>query len=400
VQLKSGGYIVINQTEALVAIDVNSGRATKERNIEETATKTNSEAAEEIARQLRLRDLAGLIVIDFIDMEEGRNNNAVERRLKDSLRNDRARIQIGRISSFGLLEMSRQRLHPSLQEASTDICPHCRGSGRIRSVDSTALHVLRLVEEETTKAFSPGVSVFAPTAVALYILNQKRTALSQLEARRGVRVYVNGDDSLTPPDFRLERIKQLAPGEELPPAPAPTPLPIDAEIDLEEDIVEETEDEAEGAVEAEGEAETAEAGTAASGDDEQGGRGRGRRRRRRRGRGNRFSADEFTESAERGGEAPTAPDHATPGEQPVGETPAAAEAGEAEAADEGDETEADGEETTNGDDPNRRRRRRGRRGGRRRSRRGPDQAQGTQGEPLWEPLGEPLGEPSADAELA
>src|SRR5581483_11746425 len=153
VQLRSGGYIVLNPTEALVAIDVNSGRSTRERNIEETATRTNLEAADEIARQLRLRDLAGLIVIDFIDMEEGRNRHAVERRLKEALRHDRARIQVGRISPFGLLEMSRQRLRPSLQEASTDICPHCRGSGRIRSVDSTALHVLRLVEEEITKAF-------------------------------------------------------------------------------------------------------------------------------------------------------------------------------------------------------------------------------------------------------
>jgi ribonuclease E len=397
VHLRSGGYIVINQTEALVAIDVNSGRATKERNIEETATKTNSEAAEEIARQLRLRDLAGLIVIDFIDMEEGRNNNAVERRLKDSLRNDRARIQIGRISSFGLLEMSRQRLHPSLQEASTDICPHCRGSGRIRSVDSTALHVLRLVEEEITKSFSPGVSVFAPTAVALYILNQKRTALSQLEMRRGVRVYVNGDDSLTPPDFRLERIKQLAPGEELPPAPAPLPLPTDAEIDVEEDVVEEAEDETETeAAEADGEPEAEGQGTAASGDEEQGGRGR-RRRRRRRGRGNRFSADEFTESAERsGGEAPAPAEGSSQGEGPAGEAPIMAEAGEVDAADDGDEAEG-GEEAANGDGDgdSRRRRRRGRRGGRRRSRRGQDEARG---EPQGEPLGEPLGEGQAESD--
>ena len=398
VHLRSGGYIVINQTEALVAIDVNSGRSTKERNIEETATKTNAEAAEEIARQLRLRDLAGLIVIDFIDMEESRNNNAVERRMKDSLRNDRARIQIGRISSFGLLEMSRQRLHPSLQEASTDICPHCRGSGRIRSVDSTALHVLRLVEEEITKSFSPGVAVFAPTAVALYILNQKRTALSQLEARRGVRIYLNSDDSLVPPDFRLERIKQLAPGEELPPAPDPMPLPTEVEIDIEDDVIEETdaENEAEGVAEAEGEAETAEAGAAASGDEEQGGRGRGRRRRRRRGRGNRFSADEFTESADRNGsETPSTPDAATHGEEPAGEAPmAVAEAGEAEAEggdDEGDEAEGD-EATSGGDDQSRRRRRRGRRGGRRRSRRGPDEAQGSGSGEQGESRGEPQGE--------
>jgi ribonuclease E len=391
VHLRSGGYIVINQTEALVAIDVNSGRSTKERNIEETALKTNLEAAEEVARQLRLRDLAGLIVIDFIDMEEGRNNSAVERRLKDALRNDRARIQIGRISSFGLLEMSRQRLHPSLQEASTDICPHCRGSGRIRSVDSTALHVLRLVEEEITRSFSPGVSVYAPTAVALYILNQKRVALSQLEMRRGVRIYINGDDSLTPPDYRLERIKQLAPGEELPPAPPPAPLPADAELDLEDDIVEEVEDEADEAAEAD--AEAGAEGTAQEGatqgegaDDEQGGRGRGRgRRRRRRGRGNRFSADEFTESAEKTGDpadagavagavAGAAPaveaggdSFRTPVTDNDGETGEVAGVDDGE--DEGDEGAATAEAGEDGDG-SRRRRRRGRRGGRRRSRRG------------------------------
>ena len=389
VHLRSGGYIVLNQTEALVAIDVNSGRATKERNIEETALKTNAEAAEEIARQLRLRDLAGLIVIDFIDMEEGRNNAAVERRMKESLRNDRARIQIGRISSFGLLEMSRQRLHPSLQEASTEICPHCRGSGRIRSVDSTALHVLRMVEEEITKTFSPGVSVFAPTPVALYILNQKRTALSQLEMRRGVRIYINGDDSLTPPDFRLERIKQLAPGEELPPAPAAIPLPADAEIDLEEDVVEEVDEEAEAAAEAGAEVEGA--ATAEAGDEEQGGRGR-RRRRRRRGRGGRFSADEFTESAERsGGEAPAvtadlpAPDLARGAEAPASDDVGSAETGGAE------ESEDEGEEGAGaaGDgDPSRRRRRRGRRGGRRRSRRGQEQSGEPGGAEGFETAGE------------
>ena len=389
VHLRSGGYIVLNQTEALVAIDVNSGRATKERNIEETALKTNAEAAEEIARQLRLRDLAGLIVIDFIDMEEGRNNAAVERRMKESLRNDRARIQIGRISSFGLLEMSRQRLHPSLQEASTEICPHCRGSGRIRSVDSTALHVLRMVEEEITKTFSPGVSVFAPTPVALYILNQKRTALSQLEMRRGVRIYINGDDTLTPPDFRLDRIKQLAPGEELPPAPAPVPLPADAEIDLEEDVVEEVDEEAEAAAEAGAEVEGA--ATAEAGDEEQGGRGR-RRRRRRRGRGGRFSADEFTESAERsGGEAPAvtadlpAPDLARGAEAPASDDVGSAETGGAE------ESEDEGEEGAGaaGDgDPSRRRRRRGRRGGRRRSRRGQEQSGEPGGAEGFETAGE------------
>ena len=178
VQLRSGGYIVINPTEALVAIDVNSGRSTKERNIEETALKTNIEAAEEIARQLRLRDLAGLIVIDFIDMEEHRNQAAVERRLKEAMRHDRARIQLGRISPFGLLELSRQRLRPSLLEASTQPCPHCNGTGHIRSTESTALHVLRAIEEEGMRRRSAEIAVAVPTVVALYILNQKRADLA------------------------------------------------------------------------------------------------------------------------------------------------------------------------------------------------------------------------------
>ncbi|HJT13779.1 MAG TPA: Rne/Rng family ribonuclease, partial [Dongiaceae bacterium] len=202
VHLRSGGYIVLNQTEALVAIDVNSGRATRERNIEETALRTNIEAAEEVARQLRLRDLAGLIVIDFIDMEENRNNATVERRLKEALKNDRARIQIGRISTFGLLEMSRQRLHPSLVEASTEACAHCHGTGRVRSVESTALHVLRMAEEEIARSFSPGVTIFVPTAVALFMLNHKRRAIEEMEQRRGVRVYLQADDELTPPEYR------------------------------------------------------------------------------------------------------------------------------------------------------------------------------------------------------
>jgi len=160
VQLRSGGYVVINQTEALVAIDVNSGRSTRERNIEETAVRTNLEAAEEIARQLRLRDLAGLIVIDFIDMEEHRNQSAVERRLKEALKNDRARIQVGRISAFGLLEMSRQRLRPSLVETSTQPCPHCGGTGSIRSTESTALYVLRSIEEEGMRRRSAEICVY------------------------------------------------------------------------------------------------------------------------------------------------------------------------------------------------------------------------------------------------
>ena len=212
-QLRSGGYIVINQTEALVAIDVNSGRSTRERNIEETALRTNLEAAEEIARQLRLRDLAGLIVIDFIDMEEHRNQGAVERRLKEALKNDRARIQVGRISPFGLLEMSRQRLRPSLAEASTQPCPHCGGTGFIRSVESTALYVLRSIEEEGTRRRAAEICLYVPTNVALYILNQKRESLTQIEARYGLKVMVAQDDSLIPPNFRIERLRAYGAGE-------------------------------------------------------------------------------------------------------------------------------------------------------------------------------------------
>ncbi|HWB51164.1 MAG TPA: Rne/Rng family ribonuclease, partial [Stellaceae bacterium] len=237
-QLRSGGYIVINQTEALVSIDVNSGRATRERNIEETALKTNLEAADEIARQLRLRDLAGLIVIDFIDMEEHRHNAAVERRLKEALKNDRARIQVGRISAFGLMEMSRQRLRPSLAEASTQPCPHCGGSGFIRSTESTALYVLRSIEEEGARGRSAEICVYVPTTVALYILNQKRDSLAQIEARYGLRVIVGRDDALIPPNFRLERLRAYAAGEAPPPRPtAALPPEIDDE-DEEDEIAE------------------------------------------------------------------------------------------------------------------------------------------------------------------
>jgi ribonuclease E len=205
VQLRSGGYIVLNPTEALVAIDVNSGRATRERNIEETATRTNLEAADEIARQLRLRDLAGLIVIDFIDMEEGRNRHAVERRLKEALRHDRARIQVGRISPFGLLEMSRQRLRPSLVEASMMQCPHCMGAGYVRSTESMALTVLRAVEEEGLRQRSAEVTVAVPTAVALYIFNQKRAALGEIEARHSFRIVFQPDETMGLSTYRILR---------------------------------------------------------------------------------------------------------------------------------------------------------------------------------------------------
>ena len=207
VQLKSGGYLVIGVTEALVAVDVNSGRATKEGSIEETALKTNLEAAEEVARQMRLRDLAGLIVIDFIDMDERRNNNAVEKRLKDKLKTDRARIQVGRISGFGLLEMSRQRLRPGMIEATTQPCPSCHGTGLIRSDDNLALSILRQIEEEGVRRRSREVLVKCPVGISNFIMNQKRDHVAQIEARYGLSVRVEGDPILVSPDFSIEKFK-------------------------------------------------------------------------------------------------------------------------------------------------------------------------------------------------
>ena len=205
-QLKSGGYLVIDPTEALVAIDVNSGRATKERTIEETALKTNLEAAEEIARQLRLRDLAGLIVIDFIDMDENRNQRAVERKLKEAMRIDRARIRMGRISPFGLMELSRQRLRPSLVEASMERCVSCGGTGVRRSVESSAVHALRAIEEEGLQGRSAEIQLRVPAAVGLYILNRKRQMLEEIEQRYDFAVSFEQDDSLVPPSYAIERI--------------------------------------------------------------------------------------------------------------------------------------------------------------------------------------------------
>jgi ribonuclease E len=207
VQLRSGGYIVFGTTEALVAIDVNSGKATRERHIEETAFKTNLEAAEEIARQLRLRDLAGLVVIDFIDMDEGRNIEAVERRLKDAMRHDRARVQVGRISAFGLLELSRQRLRPNIIESTSLPCPSCRGTGMIRSVESSSLHLLRGIEEEVIQQKASEIVVYAPTPIALYVLNQKRKIIQDMETRWKVSVRFSPDDTLIPPDYRIERLR-------------------------------------------------------------------------------------------------------------------------------------------------------------------------------------------------
>ena len=207
VQLKSGGYLVIGITEALVAIDVNSGRATKEGSIEQTALNTNLEAAEEVARQLRLRDLAGLIVIDFIDMDERRNNIAVEKRLKDKLQSDRARIQVGRISGFGLMEMSRQRLRPGMLEASTQPCAHCHGTGLIRSQDSLGLTILRELEEEGGRARSKEVLIKAPISIANFLINQKREHISQIEQRHGMAVRIEADPFLVSPDYSIEKFK-------------------------------------------------------------------------------------------------------------------------------------------------------------------------------------------------
>ena len=207
VQLKSGGYIVIGITEALVAVDVNSGRATKEGSIEDTALKTNLEAAEEVARQLRLRDLAGLIVIDFIDMEERRNNAAVEKKLKDKLKTDRARIQVGRISGFGLMEMSRQRLRPGMLESTTQPCSHCHGTGLIRSDDSLGLQVLRALEEEGTRKRSKEVLLKAPIGIVNFLINGKREHIALIEARYGMSVRIECDPAMISPDFSIEKFK-------------------------------------------------------------------------------------------------------------------------------------------------------------------------------------------------
>ncbi|MBP6737891.1 MAG: ribonuclease E/G, partial [Rhodobacteraceae bacterium] len=258
VQLKSGGYIVIGITEALVAIDVNSGRATKEGSIEETALKTNLEAAEEVARQLRLRDLAGLIVIDFIDMEERRNNAAVEKRLKDKLKTDRARIQVGRISGFGLMEMSRQRLRPGMLESTTQPCPHCHGTGLIRSDDSMALQVLRALEEEGTRKRSKEVLLKAPIGIVNFLINNKREHIALIEARYGMSVRIEADPALISPDYVIEKFKTAT---RVVPEPgavisgnaslmgAPVAEEDEADDLVEEEIVEEVVEEAAEAVE-------------------------------------------------------------------------------------------------------------------------------------------------------
>jgi ribonuclease E len=307
VQLPSGGYIVIGVTEALVAIDVNSGRATKEGSIEQTALKTNLEAADEVARQLRLRDLAGLIVIDFIDMDERKNNTAVEKRLKDKLKTDRARIQVGRISGFGLLEMSRQRLRPGMLEATTQPCPHCHGTGLLRSDDNVALSILRQLEEEGVRGRSKEVLVRAPVGIANFLMNQKREHIAAIEARYGMAVRIECDVTLVSPDFAIEKFKTAT-------RVVPEAAPITAStIVIEEDEDDLVADEAE---EADDEAEAAPA--AASG--ENGDKPKKRRRRRRRRRSGNGASGEGQDSA------------ADQGDEDEGDESEEAEASEAPAA--------------------------------------------------------------------
>ena len=287
VQLKSGGYIVIGVTEALVAIDVNSGKATKESSIEETALKTNLEAAEEVARQLRLRDLAGLIVIDFIDMEERRNNSAVEKRFKEKLKTDRARIQVGRISGFGLLEMSRQRLRPGMLEASTQGCPSCHGTGLIRSDDSLGLTILRQLEEEGVRKRSREALVKAPVAIINFLMNHKREHIAQIEARYGMAVRMEADPFLISPDFAIEKFKTATRVIDT----SQPVVSVDAALmaEIEEDMA------------SEAAAEEAETPTDEDGANKP--KKRRRRRRRRRG-GNRDGEEANADSAQQGDESP------------------------------------------------------------------------------------------------
>ncbi len=356
VQLRSGGYIVINQTEALVSIDVNSGRSTREHHIEDTALKTNLEAAEEVARQLRLRDLAGLIVIDFIDMDEKRNNRAVERKLSDCLRQDRARIQVGRISHFGLLEMSRQRIRASVLESSTEPCAQCGGTGHVRSVSSVALQLLRGIEEILMKGATHNLTVRTRTDVALYVLNHKRGHLRDLESSFKVSLAVVADASVSGQQSfiidRGEQVHTLEAAKALLAAQAAAPPPPQDDVEDDEDGFDiETESEVE-TDETEGLADEQPAAEGAGSD----GDGQRRRRRRRR-RG-------------RGGEA-------REGSQPAREETdvvqaAMAEPAEGGTADEGfaEEDESDEQpasaEADQGQNGDRRPRRRGRRGGRRR----------------------------------
>jgi ribonuclease E len=322
VQLKSGGYLVINPTEALVSIDINSGRSTREHNIEQTAYNTNLEAAQEIARQLRLRDMAGLIVIDFIDMEQNSHVRKVEKAMKEALKNDRARIQVGRISSFGLMEMSRQRLRTGVLEASTKPCPHCDGTGLMRTAASAGLSALRMVEDEAARGRGEKILLRAGREAAVYVLNKKRVELADIEQRYGVSIEVLIDES-----FEGARMTVESSGPRPTAVPRPEPVMADdseAEQDIDDDE-QDAEDEDEATVEISLERED-------GGDSDAERTGRRRRRRRRGGRGRGRRDDEAPASAE------------------ASQEPEAAEA-------ESDSPSADEEPAT---EPARRRRRRGR----------------------------------------
>jgi ribonuclease E len=345
VQLRSGGYIVINQAEALVAIDVNSGRATREHHIEDTALKTNLEAAEEISRQLRLRDLAGLVVIDFIDMDEKRNNRTVERRLKEALKHDRARIQVGHISHFGLLEMSRQRIRSSVLESSTEKCPHCGGSGHVRSVSSVALQLLRSLEEMLLKGATHNLTVRTRTEIALYLLNHKRAHLRTLEERFQIAIMVNADATITgQTSYVIDKGEQVHSLDQARAIAAQQPAPLAPEQPDETGLADDDEIADDSDIETSGEP-ASEQPDEAHAESETGGRGRRRRRRGRRG----------SEGREGGAPHDQALEHATVGDE------AQAAADSALDDDEGERSTAAGERS----DGDGRRRRRGRRGGRR-----------------------------------
>ncbi len=352
VTLKSGGYLIINQTEALVSIDVNSGRSTREHSIEDTALQTNLEAADEVARQLRLRDLAGLVVIDFIDMEEKRNNRAVEKKLKDCLKNDRARIQVGRISHFGLLEMSRQRIRASVLESTTQVCSHCGGTGHVRSQSSVALHVLRGIEEYLLKNTTHDITVRTTPEIALYILNHKRQTIVDYEARFGVSIIIDADGAVGAQHFAIDRGEAVE-----------NPVKIETLFnfaaipeDDDDDVVIEVDEEEDEELEEKQPSERPAAAARAEGEGDGRKRKRRRRRRGRNGNGEQQASDE--NGAEQAGD----------------------EDGSDEEGDDAETTSAAGSEEraeSEGDDAQRRkRRRRGKRGGRRNREEGAEGAEG------------------------
>ncbi|MBB40742.1 MAG: ribonuclease E/G [Hyphomonas sp.] len=350
VQLKSGGYLVINQTEALVAIDVNSGKATRERNIEQTATRTNLEAAEEACRQMRLRDLAGLIVIDFIDMDENKNNRAVEKKLKEHLKVDRARVQHGRISQFGLMEISRQRRRQGVLQATSDPCPSCNGTGRRRSIPSAALQLIRAIEARAATGGLKAISVKAPTDVALYILNNKREALIEIERMAGFAVSIHSSEEMLPGDFTIdaERDQNAKPKKRKQPRSLQKPskpAPSDADDEsIDDDETDDSENEADS--------------------DEDGDEKKSRRKRRRRGGRRRSKGDRETGMEVVDGDAPI-----------VALDEESADDDEESGDDDDDSNDASSDEDS---ETPRKRHRRGRRGGRRRRRSNTDRAEGSE----------------------